>query len=100
MPKLERPLPKLAKSEEKVKKFKAKEIAGETSVKKEELKKGEKIKAGKKVETKIKDPENDKENVVDGAAKIIKEEEDAAKPLDVVKTVQVDQIGRSKYFSN
>ncbi len=92
MPKLERPLPKLAKSEEKAKKFKAKEIAVEKSVKKEELK-GEKIKAGKKVETKIKDPENDKENLVDGAAKIIKEEEDAAKPLDVVKTVQVDQIG-------
>jgi hypothetical protein len=95
MPKLERPLPKLAKSEEKAKKFKAKEIAVEKSVKKEELKKGEKIKAGKKVETK-KDPENDKENLVDGAAKIIKKEEDAAKPLDVVKTVQVDQIGRSK----
>jgi hypothetical protein len=98
MPKLERPLPKLAKTEEKAKKFKAKEIAVEKSVKKEELKKGEKIKAGKKVETKIKDPENDKENLVDGAAKIIKVEEDAAKPLDVVKTVQVDQIGQ--YFYN
>jgi hypothetical protein len=96
MPKLERPLPKLAKSEEKAKKFKAKEIAVEKSVKKEELKKGEKVKAGKKVEIK-KDPENDKENLVDGAAKIIKEE-DAAKPLDVVKTVQVDQIGQ--YFYN
>jgi hypothetical protein len=97
MPKLERPLPKLAKSEEKAKKFKAKEIGVEKSLKKEELKKGEKIKAGKKAETKIKDPENDKENLVDGEAKIIKVEEDSAKPLDVVKTVQVDQIGQHFY---
>jgi excinuclease UvrABC nuclease subunit len=96
MPKLERPLPKLAKSEEKAKKFKAKEIVVEKSVKKEELKKGEKIKAGKKVEIK-KDPENDKENLVDGAAKI-KKEEDAAKPLDVKKTLYADQIGQYFYI--
>jgi hypothetical protein len=95
MPKLVRPIPKQMKLEESVKKEKKpKEIQTDKDhekVKKKKAKLAEsKGAAGKK--DKIKDAENDKENLGDGeASSPVKE---AAKPLeDSVKTVEPTQIG-------
>ena len=85
MPKLERPLPKLATVAEKLV-VNVEDLSVEKSVKKE--KKG-KVEKGVKVK---KETENDKENVVDGEAEKVAEEK--VKPLDIVKTVEVDQIGQ------